>query len=117
MAEPDLVMMSLVIFTPSAFALALLAFPRGKDEWMRWWALFGAAATLILSLCMLIDFYALLDSRLDASGRPLHSPETFLDARAAEAAAREAMPVPEPQLGYDFIARRAWIEEFHIDYA
>ena len=37
MQEYDLILMSLVIFVPSLFALGLLFFPRGSDEAMRWW--------------------------------------------------------------------------------
>jgi len=47
-------MMSLVIFLPSVFALVLLFFPRGKEEYMRWFALLGTAATLVLSIFMFI---------------------------------------------------------------
>ncbi len=32
--EWDLVLMSLVIFVPSLFAIVLLFVPPGKDEWM-----------------------------------------------------------------------------------
>ena len=55
MLEPDLILMSLVIFIPSLFALGLLFFPKGRDEAMRWWTLFGTAVTLGVSLCMFID--------------------------------------------------------------
>ena len=57
---------------------------------MRWWALFGTAATLILSLCLLIEYYALLDRCSDRGLRSLHHPKTLLDARVDEAMRREA---------------------------
>ncbi len=58
MPEFDFILMSLVIFVPSLFALGLLFFPRGWDEAMRWWALFGTALTLGLSLALFVYFKA-----------------------------------------------------------
>ena len=57
MVEFDLVLMSLVIFVPAAFGLLGLFFPAKWTEAVRWWALIGSAATLILSLCLLIEYY------------------------------------------------------------
>jgi NADH-quinone oxidoreductase subunit M len=116
MLEADLILLSLVIFLPTVFGIALLAFPSKRPEWMRWWALFGAALTLVLSLCLLIDYYALLDSRADASGRLQHSPGTLLEGRVDEAARRAAEDVPRPRDSGDEVARLPWIERFHIDY-
>lgn len=115
--EYDMILMSLVIFLPSAFALALLLIPGRYTEGIRWWATFGSAAAVVLSACLLIDYYAMLDSRSDRGVRSLHHPDTLLDARADEAARRAAMPVPESQLGRDMIARRPWIPRFDIWYA
>src|SRR5690348_4427739 len=56
MSEYDVIWMSLVIFLPTAFALGLLVFPRGWEEAMRWWSLVGTAVTLVVSLCMFIQF-------------------------------------------------------------
>ena len=47
MPESDLVWMSLCIFVPSLFALVLLFFPNGSEEYMRWWTLLGTAVTLV----------------------------------------------------------------------
>ena len=41
MQEPDLIWMSVLVFVPTAFALVLLLFPKGSEEGMRWWSLFG----------------------------------------------------------------------------
>jgi len=41
---------------------------------MRWWALFGAAGTLSVSLCVVVGYYTMLDTRLDQL-----SPETDTD--------------------------------------
>ena len=90
MIEYDLVLMSLVIFVPAAFGLLGLLFPAKWAEAIRWWALVGTALTLILSLCLLIEYYALLDSRSDRGLRSLHHPKTQLDARVDEAMRREA---------------------------
>ena len=117
MPETDLILMSLVIFTPSAFALALLFFPARAAEAIRWWALFGAAVTLVLSMCVLIDYYGLLDSYSDRSVRSLHHPKTTLESRADEAASRAAAPIPEPRRAHDWVARVPWIERFNIQYA
>src|SRR5262245_49141125 len=114
MIESDLILLSLVVFLPSLFGLAVLFFPRGRDEWVRWWALLGSAATLVLSLCLLIDYFALLDSQPDASGRPLHSPSLTLEARAdrAQATAGGAMHdgVPGPRDSGDCLTRLPWVE-------
>src|SRR5438270_450047 len=57
----DVWMLTLVIFIPSIFAVALLLFPKGTQEWMRWFALLGSAVTLIISLVIFVDYYHLLD--------------------------------------------------------
>jgi NADH-quinone oxidoreductase subunit M len=117
MIEHDLILMSLVIFTPAAFGLIGLFFPSRWSEAVRWWALIGSAATLILSLCLLIDYYSVLDSRSDRGIRSLHHPETSLDARVDEAMRREANSVREPQLGYDCYGSVPWISLLHVDFA
>ena len=117
MIEYDLVLMSLVIFAPAAFGLVGLLFPSKWVEAVRWWALIGAATALILSLCLLIEFYALLDSYSDRGLRSLHHPSTLLDARVDEAMRRASLPTPEPQLGFDWVASVPWIQRFDINYA
>src|SRR5947207_7679078 len=61
MVELDLIWMSLCIFLPSIFALVLLFFPKGTEEYMRWWTLLGTAATLVISLFLFIDFLKMMD--------------------------------------------------------
>lgn len=116
MPESDLIWMSLLVFLPAIFAVGLLAFPSGWTEAMRWWALFGSAGTLSVSLCVLIGYYNMIDSRVDKAGRPLHSFHTLLDARADQAASDAARDVPR-YLADDWIARRPWVDRFDIDYA
>ena len=50
--------MSLCIFVPSIFALALLLFPKGSEEYMRWFTLLGTAVTMVLSIVLFIDYLA-----------------------------------------------------------
>lgn len=118
MLEYDLVLMSLVIFAPAAFGLAVLAFPKQWLEAIRWFATFGAAAALVLSLCLFIDFYTMLDSQSDRGVRSLHHPATQLESRVDESVRRASVrPVPEPQLGRDWVARVPWIPRFDINYS
>src|SRR5688500_18507361 len=56
MAETDLLWMTLVVFIPTIFALGLVFFPRGSEESMRWWTLFGTALALGASLGMFFEF-------------------------------------------------------------
>ncbi len=109
--EQDLALMSLVIFVPSVFALILLFIPRGREEWMRWCALFGTAITLVLSAWMFIDYYqGVIDFNLS-------TPENaVLTARAAEADTGRAGAAPQGLRSHDWVARRAWIPHFGIDY-
>ena len=44
MTATDMLWMSAVIFMPTVFALLLLFVPKGKEEAMRWLALFGHRA-------------------------------------------------------------------------
>ena len=46
MSEPDLILMSVLIFLPLAFAAGLLFFPKGSEEYMRWWSLLGTAVAV-----------------------------------------------------------------------
>ncbi len=117
MIERDLIVMSLVIFTPAVFGLIGLLFPSKWAEGVRWWALIGSAITLILALCLLIDYYAMLDTRSDRGIRSLHHPSTLLDARVDEAMRREANSDREPQLGYDCVASVPWISRFDVNYS
>jgi NADH-quinone oxidoreductase subunit M len=117
MIEYDLVLMSLVIFVPAAFGVLGLVFPSKWTEAIRWWALVGSALTLILSLCLLIEYYALLDRYSDRGLRSLHNPEAQLDARIDNAMHRESNPIRGPVEGLDWTASIPWISRFDINYA
>src|SRR4051794_10131038 len=100
----DLLLMSLVIFVPSLFALVLLFFPRGSEEWMRWWSLLGTAVTVVLSLMMFIDFYKdIVDANMTNRDR------MTLNARA-EAARKAAAEAKSPAQSHsDWVATASWI--------
>ena len=50
-SNTDLIWMSLVIFLPSAVRAGAAVLPRGSEESMRWWSLFGTAADAGASAC------------------------------------------------------------------
>lgn len=72
MPETDLILMSLCVFLPTAFALVLLFIPKQFTEYMRWWTLLGTAATFVVSTFLLINYLHMLQTRTDgaADGRP-----------------------------------------------
>src|SRR5207248_1860437 len=109
--EFDLVLMSLVIFVPSLFAIVLLFVPSGKDELMRWISLLGTAVTLALSLVMFNDYYqGVADFNLASPGNSL------LSKRAEEADLARNNALPQGLNDHDWLARRPWIARFGIDY-
>jgi NADH-quinone oxidoreductase subunit M len=123
--EYDLVLMSLVIFVPTIFAL-VLCIPGlfespvirmmfgSKENGMRWVSLLGTAVTLVLSICMFISFYLMLDTHQAVGGVP--SPENLLSTRAEKAAIKGAESQPEGLSYGDWVARRPWIRNFNIEY-
>jgi NADH-quinone oxidoreductase subunit M len=113
--ETDLIWMSLCIFLPTAFALVLLFFPKGWDEYMRWWALLGTSVTFVVSMILFINYLAMLDSRLEKGERP--SADTRLVNRA-EAATKLYFQEDKGGLRQsdNSLARVPWISLFNIDY-
>ena len=69
--ETDLFMMTLVIFLPTVFAIGLMFFPRGSEEYMRWWTLLGTTLTLMMSLVFFVDYWSMLDRKDGYSLEPL----------------------------------------------
>src|SRR5437899_3283755 len=116
--EYDLVLMSLVIFIPTVFALLLMLFPRGSENGMRWCALFGTALTLLASILMFISYLLMLDSYPPDRGETsTHNAGSNLDARAEKAAqAGAGVAKSESMSTSDWVARRQWIKQFNIDY-
>lgn len=117
MAESDLVWLSVLVFLPAACAASLMLVPSRWTEVMRWVALFGTAATLSASLCVVVGYYELLDRYPDLNGFPRYGAKSRLDARADEAASRAAQPIPKSLLSDDWLSRRDWIARFGIQYA
>lgn len=122
--EFDLILMTLVIFMPALFAVVLMIpwlMPKGWEESMRWWSLFGTAVTLTLSIVMFIRYYSsVYDFSSDKSDRS----NSILRVRADEANLKELPKFDEATktwtgpnyAGTDFVARRPWIDRFNIDY-
>jgi NADH-quinone oxidoreductase subunit M len=112
MPENDAIFMSLVIFVPSVFALVLMLpglFPRGREDWMRWWSLLGTAVTLVLSICMFISYYHdVIVFHADDTGK------TSLSERVDQAN-QDALK-HNPAKSSDWVARYSWIKRFNIDY-
>jgi NADH-quinone oxidoreductase subunit M len=111
----SLILMSLVIFLPSVFALVLMCpwfFPRGREEWMRWWTLLATALTLVVSICMLISYYAdvVQFHGSDPDGRKA----SLLSERAPQVDATGGSAKPTPSQAW--VVRYPWIERFHIQY-
>jgi NADH-quinone oxidoreductase subunit M len=117
--EYDLILMSLCIFLPSAFALVLLFFPKGSEEYMRWWTLLGTAVTFVVSAFLLIDYLGMIDAPRDENmakagiARPKDE-KTSLLSRADEATTRAVQA--EKRDDKDLVARYPWIARFNIDY-
>ena len=108
MIEFDAILMSVVIFLPMVFMVGLVFFPRGSDEWMRWFALFGTALTLVASMFLFIDYLNMLD-------RPpiAERAKTSLAYRAEQDLNRK---LQDPRDTTDQIARYGWIPRFSIEY-
>jgi len=113
MIETDLILMSAVIFIPTLFALLLLFFPRGSDEYMRWWSLLGTALTLVVSLFLFIDYLAMLESRPDKGASRPNEVATGLMYRAEKDQLR---PLEDTRKSDDLVARYPWISRFNIEY-
>ena len=109
MAETDLIWMSVLVFLPSAFALGLMFFPKGQEEYMRWWSLLGTAATLMVSILLFINFQKMIDfhGTSDVKG-------SLLAARAEKDAGRH--DASQPPLADDQVSRYPWIPQFNIEY-
>jgi len=105
--ELDLFWMSAVIFLPTVFALVLLFFPRGSEEWMRWWALLGTAGTLVISLILYIDFQYGVMREIDKTSSSLN--------RRVEVDAAQRVG-GNPGKSDDQVARVPWISRFNIEY-
>jgi NADH-quinone oxidoreductase subunit M len=121
MIEQDLIWMSLVIFVPTAFALALMLFPSGNDEasrekWnnaARWWSLLGTALTLGISIGIFILYYdQVYQFHLNKEQDALLSRRAAAASQDGRTDVRDAAVKPTN----DWIGRYPWIPRFNIDY-
>ncbi len=117
MPESDLNWLSVLVFLPLICAAGLMLFPSRWHEPMRWWALFGTAGTLSVSLCVVIGYYQMIDHYPDASGNPRYAPEVRLDSRADQAASDAAQPIPKAMQSDNWLTRRPWIARFGAQFA
>src|SRR5205085_2430336 len=110
--EYDLVLMSLVIFLPTLFALPLMIpfiFPKGSEEYMRWWALLGTTVTLVVNMWIFIDY------RQHVYDQNISNPANGeLLARVANDQSAEGGI--NKRLDQDWVSRVPWISRFNIDY-
>ncbi len=113
----DSLLMTLVIFLPALFGIVIFFLPQKFPEVIRWWALLGAAATFTLSMCLFIEYYAMMDRYLDDGGRPLYGKGNQLSVRIDEALRNEGQMVPGPRKSDDWVHRSRWIDRFHIQYS
>src|SRR6516165_2130635 len=115
MPELDMLWMTAVIFVPAVFALGLLFFPRGTEEYMRWWSLLGTAVALVVSLCIFIDYSKMLDEH---QARPENT--SLLKRHDAAVHTYLTGGGDATKVGVrnsnDWVARYPWIERFNIDY-
>ena len=115
--ELDLIQLSALVFLPAGVAALLLVVPSRFRELMRWIALFGTAGTLILSLCVLVDYHRLLESYSDRDTRSMYHPATRLDSRSERQMDDAAQAVPRAYNSFDLLTRRPWVERFNVNYA
>lgn len=108
MAQTDLLLMSLVIFLPSLFALGLMFFPKKTEDYQRWFTLIGTAATLGVSAVLFVDYLALLDANHGQVS------ETTINKRAD--VDRSNFLESKSLKSDDLVGRRAWIPRFNIEY-
>src|ERR1022692_3400947 len=116
--EMDLVLMSLCVFVPTIFALGLLFFPKGTEEYMRWWSLLGTAVTFVISTFVFINFYQMMETNVDPdytnTSIKRASRNTTLLERANTAA--KAKTGDKPDRPDNLLARYPWVARFNIDY-
>src|SRR5438067_2262837 len=117
MSETDLLVMSALIFAPTAFAVPILFVPRGREELMRWLALLGSGVTLALSVIAFMGY-------LEVGGVATPGDRAGLERRADEAAAAQAATLGPGGRGQgalpadpnDWVGRVPWVKAFNIDY-
>ncbi|HEX5269806.1 MAG TPA: NADH-quinone oxidoreductase subunit M [Gemmataceae bacterium] len=107
MQEADLIWMSVLVFLPTAFMLGLLLFPKGSEEGMRWWSLFGTAAALGVSLLIFVKFLKMHE---------YHSADPNLASLNARADALDSAATGAVPPYNDWLGKVPWIGRFNIYY-
>jgi NADH-quinone oxidoreductase subunit M len=115
--ELDLWMMTALVFVPTLFALILCIpglFGPGKEEWMRWTALWGTAITMVISFFVFINYYQNIHDKFVVPRDGGQADKAQLAYRTEAALARQA--VNDSRESEDWLARYSWIPRFNIDY-
>jgi NADH-quinone oxidoreductase subunit M len=108
------VLVSLLVFLPSLFALGLVFFPRGRENGMLVYTLVGTAVTLGVSIAIFILYKNnVLDHHL-AGGDRADRAAISLDARTTQM--DEGETAPRQYSSTDWVSRYSWIKRFNIDY-
>src|SRR5437868_14255976 len=110
MTATDTLWMSALIFAPTVFALVILFVPKGKEEAMRWLALFGTAITLAVSIVVLVGY---LDLPGVTTPGGLSSLQSRVDVTTGAQLPGGGLRPPDSA---DWIARLPWIRQFNIEY-
>lgn len=120
--QRDLIWMTLLIFLPAVFGLVTLFIPRGKEDYMRWWALLGSATALGLSLAVLSLYDAQVLERLGVKQDRSFRQRAALPYRVAQVDLESSPlveggdPATNPARSDDWIARVPWIAKFNVYY-
>ncbi len=115
--ELDMIWLSVLIFLPAAVGLLILALPARAKEVARWCAVFGAAATLAVAMCVWVDYVRVLEFYSDRTERSMYHPLSQLESRVEHQRSLIAKPVPGPFQSFDLVVVRTWIGAFDIQYA
>ncbi len=114
MPETDFWFMTVVVFLPAVFALGLVFFPKGWEEAMRWWSLFGTALALGLSICMLFYYH---HDVVEFTGMETNPTVETRDRGSLLARATPTDPNGwQTRPSQDWIGRVKWIPHFNIEY-
>lgn len=112
-AEVDLWFMTLLVFVPAIFAASLLFFPKGSEEYMRWFTLLGTAVTFVFSALLFIDFLNMQGFHFDYE-KNRAKPSASLMSRVDKA--NSTASVGHDRDDHDLVTRLDWIRSFNIEY-
>ena len=113
MSETDVLLLSLVTFVPTLFAIGLLFFRPGQENAMRWFSLSGTALTLGISLCVFILYHSEVHEFHQAGTSEAGRQNSTLYQRATAGLNETSTG---PRLEGDWQGSRSWIKQFNIQY-